>query len=463
MPDIGYAIVALMSLLVFSSIGGVFHRKKTIQLAASSLILVALAAVSACALYLQDSYSVLGALLINPFSMLFVLLFSFTLLLINLLSYDRSSDYPSFSLLFSFVVVGALVVAMANSIVTIVLGIELTVLPTAFMIIINGKNFVEPAVKLFIMSAVSVSMLVFAVILIYPYDPALSLMGYIANPGIAGSYLVMLSLLLFIAGISFDAALFPFNMWIPDVYQGAPANITALLSGVNKKVAFVAMLEILFVLLLHLSPIFSVMIQALAVITMFFGNIVALVQNEVKRLFAYSSISQAGYIAIGIAAASQLGVESSMFYLFAHAFMIIGAFAIILWLESNNVRSIQEYRGLASRNRWAALCLTVFMLSLIGIPPFIGFIGKFLLFSSAISANLVWLAAIGVINSIISVYYYAKVIISMYSGIEKTPLKMGTSIGIVVIICLIAVVAIGLYPGPLISAVSTASNTLIAM
>jgi NADH-quinone oxidoreductase subunit N len=463
MYPIGYAIVVLIGLLILSGVATVFHKRKKLQLAISSSILLAIAALSLYTVFLQQTYTVLWSFAIYPFSMLFVFLFSSLLLLVNILSYDKSSDYPSFSLLFSFVLAGALVVAMANSLVTIVLGIELTVLPTAFMIMINGKSYVEAAVKLFILSAISVSILVFATVMIYPYNTSLALTQFVQNPGITGGYLAVLSLILFIAGVGFDASLFPFNLWVPDVYQGAPSNITAMLAGVNKKVAFVALMEILFVTMYALSSTSSLLIEILAIATMFFGNLIALVQTDVKRLFAYSSISQAGYIAIGIATVTAYGLQASIFYVFAHAFMIIGAFSIILWLESKNIRSIHEYRGLSERNRLAAIALSIFMLSMIGIPPFIGFIGKFLLFSSAISANLVLLAIIGIINSFISVYYYARVITSIYSKTGKEALEMGTCIAAVVILCLLVVVIVGIYPGPLISASSIAANSLLAV
>jgi NADH-quinone oxidoreductase subunit N len=463
MYEIGYAIIAFVALLLISGVLVVFHKKKKLHFAVSSFALLGIAAAALYAVFTQEAYPLLGVLIVYPFSMLFVFLFSFTLLLINILSYDKSHDYASFSMLFSFVVTGALVVAMSNSLVGIVLGIELTVLPTAFMIMLNGRAYIEAAVKLFVLSAISVSMLVFAIVLIFPYNTTLSLQAFSPHPGLTGNYLVLLALLLFIAGLAFDTAMFPFNMWVPDVYQGSPSNITAMLAGVNKKVAFVAILEVLFVLMLPLSSTYSMLIQLLAVMTMFFGNLVALVQTDVKRLFAYSSIAQAGYIAIGIASASEFGLQSSIFYIFAHSFMIIGAFSIVLWLESKKITSIQDYKGLYQRNGFASIALTIFMLSMIGIPPFIGFIGKFLLFSSAISANLVWLAVLGILNSLISVYYYTKVMTAIFSNSEKEKMVMGAAIGAVVIICLVVIVAIGIFPEPLIAAASTASNSLLAI
>ena len=448
-----------MFLLIASGIVGLFSNKK-LPFALSSIFLLLMMAFSAYLFMTGETSTLLGAIAEYPFSLLFVFLFSVSLLFVNIISYKYSSDYSQFSLLLTLAAVGAFLVAMSASLVTIVLGIELISVPTAFMIMLNGKKFIEAAVKLFVLAALAIAVFAFAMALVFPYDPSLSLSALVPNSGIAGGTLVLLALLLFIAALAFDASLFPFNLWIPDVYEGAPGNVTALLAGVNKKVAFVALFEVLFIVLLPLSPVFSLVFQVLAVVTMFFGNIVALVQTNVKRLFAYSAISQAGYIALGLSAASLYGIEASIYQIFAHAFMIIGTFTIILWLESKNIKTIDDYAGLSSRNKFAAFSLTIFMLSMIGIPPLAGFVGKFLLFSSVIDKGLLALAVIAIINSFISIYYYAKVILSMYASREKTSLRMDWAIGSVMTACLILIILIGIYPQPLIGAASSAASSL---
>jgi NADH:ubiquinone oxidoreductase subunit 2 (subunit N) len=196
---------------------------------------------------------------------------------------------------------------------------------------------------------------------------------------------------------------------------------------------------------------------------MFFGNILALVQTSVKRMFAYSSIAQAGYIIIGIAAATEFSLEASIFYIIAHAFMIIGAFAIVMWLESKNIRTIDEYNGLSSRSKFAAVSLTILMLSMAGIPPLIGFTGKLLLFSSALSANLALLAVIGIINSFISIYYYAKVMNVMYSRKTVSQLRIEPYIATVVLICVLFVIIFGIFPQPILAAASGAARSVFGI
>ncbi len=459
-PYIGYIIAGALFLFVATDILAVWHKKLKLQLIVSTALLGLLALTALYGIMSGQSSVALGIFNINPFSMLFVLLFSLSLMLVNFLAYEYSNDYAAFLMLLGFASIGMFAIAMANSLVTILLGIELMTVPTAFMIMLNGKQFVESAIKLFILAAIAISVLSFAVALVFPYDPSLALASLATNPGISGTYILVLALLLFITALSFDASLFPFNLWIPDVYTGAPGYVTALLAGINKKVAFVALFEVLLLVMFPLAGYYSSALQALAIMTMFFGNIVALVQNNVKRLFAYSSIAQAGYITLGIVSVTQYGIEASIFQIIVHSFMIIGSFAIVLWLESKNIRTITDYNGLGSRNAFAAFALTIFMISLIGIPPTAGFVGKFLLFTSTINVGLLALTIIAVINSFISVYYYAKVIMSMYAKKDRSAMKATWSINAVVLVCLAVVIVFGIFPQPLISMASAAATAI---
>ncbi len=461
---------ALLLMLV-SSILTMLHKNSKIHLIVSTIALFLI--IASCAYLftltnpgpgaLPTPLIIYGVFIISPFSAFFIALFAAAILLVNIMSYRYSSDYNSFSLLLAFAAIGAMSVAMANSVVMILLGIELVTLPTAFMIMMNGKQYIEPAVKLFIISAIGVTMLTFAIALVFPFDSQLMLSPLVPNSSVSGNYLVVLALVLFIAGLSFDASLFPFNLWVPDVYAGSPANITAFLAGVNKKVAFVALFQILFILMLPYLPTFALIFQVFSILTMFFGNIAAMVQENVKRLFAYSAISQAGYIAIGFATASAYAISASMYQIVAHTFMIIGTFAIVLWLENKNIKSIEDYSGISTKNPFAAIALSVFMLSMIGVPPLMGFVGKFLLFTGAINKGLIFLTVLAIINSFISVYYYAKLIIAMFAKKEKAHVPSSFTINIVVWACLIIIIMFGIYPQPLISITNAAANALLGV
>jgi proton-translocating NADH-quinone oxidoreductase chain N len=462
-PEITFLIFILLAAFMLSSIANIFMKKKKAQYIISTIILLLIAICSVYLLAVNYNAEIANMLHIYPFSLLFILLFSIAMALVNTLTYAYSKDYNDVSLLLSFSFAGMLAVAAASSIITIFIGLELVGVTTSFMILFDGKSRIEAAVKFFILSSISIAIFSFALALLLPYSPQLALAPASTSPNITGGFMIILSLIFFVAVFGFDTAQFPFNLWIPDVYEGSPGYITALLSGINKKVAFVALIEVFFLVFYAYSHTFSLIFMGLAVLTMFIGNIIALTQKSVKRLFAYSSIAQAGYIIIGIATASQFGLEASIFYIIAHSFMIIGAFAIVLWLESKNIKTIDEYAGLNGRNKFAAASLTILMLSMAGIPPLIGFAGKFLLFSSALNANLVGLAVIGIINSFISIYYYAKVINAMYSRKEEKALRMDYYIAAVVIVCLAVIIIFGIYPQPVISVAANASKAIFGI
>lgn len=458
-----YMIIALLVLLVVSAIASALKKAKLLQFLVSTAVFIGIAALSLCLLSVDTSTVLFDMLDLYPFSLFFIALLSIGMLLINILSYRYSNDYTDLSLLLGFAFAGMVMVPASVSILTIFLGLELISVSTTFMIMLGGKRHVESALKFFLMSSVSIAVFSFALALLFPYNASLGLVSLTQNINIGGNYLIMLSLILFVSALAFDVALFPFNLWVPDVYQGSPGSTTAMLAGLNKKVSFAALILISFLVFTAYKSVFSVLFLLLSVATMFFGNILALVQSDVKRLFAYSSISQAGYIMIGLSAATSFGIEASLFQIFAHSFMVIGAFAIVLWLESLNVKTINDYTGLNGRNSFAAFALTILMLSMAGIPPLLGFYGKFLLFSSAIDSKLVLLAMLGILNSFISVYYYTKVISAMYTQRRSERIKIERFAFSVALIALVVIVVLGIYPQPLISAAALAAKSIMGI
>ncbi len=458
--SISYLLLILVAVVFAFSISFSLIRNKKAKFLQLVILLALLAFISGW-LFISNANAVLLNLFhVYRFSMLFTCLFSILFILILILSYDSEADY--FYTLLGIIATGAMIVPMAESLITLFLAIEITSVTTSFAIMTKNKIHLEAAMKMFILSAISVSIFSFAMVLIFPYSPQLALAGLASNSAVSGNYLIELGIILFIAALGFEAAAFPFNLWIPDVYQGARANLTAMVSGINKKIGFVAMMMILFIVFAQYSWFFSSIIAMLSVATMFFGNLVAMVQQNVKRMLAYSSISQAGYILIGIAAASSLGLEASIFQIIAHAFMIIGAFAFIFWLESQySMNTISDYDGLTQRNAFAGIGLSILMLSMIGIPPLLGFYGKFLLFSSALSARMAALAFIGIINSFISVYYYGRLMIAMHRKTNKKHIMLNKNIIIVTGICIFVIAGIGLYPEFLMHAASLAAKALL--
>jgi NADH-quinone oxidoreductase subunit N len=452
-------VVALLMLLVATSIVYELKKYKALQFLVSTALLAEMAVLAYGMLAGNTSVVVFNAFNFYPFSCFFIFMLALGVILINTLSYRYSEGYNDFSLLLAFAFVGMVIVVTSVSVLSIFVGLELISILTTFMIMLGGRHNAEAAVKFFLLSAMSIAVFSFALALIFPYDSTLGLSTLVQSAG--SSYPVTLALILFAAALAFETALFPFNLWVPDVYQGAPGNVTAMLAGINKKVSFAALMLVFFVVFSAYRSAFAMVFLVLSVGTMFFGNIVALVQGDVKRMLAYSSISQAGYIMIGLAAGTQFGIESSLVQIFAHSFMIIGAFAIVMWLESQNIKSIGDYTGLSGRNSVAALLLTLFMLSMVGVPPLLGFVGKFMLFAGAVGAGLIVLAVLGVLNSVISIYYYAKVINAMYQPRQHGRIKMDKFVLAVALVALIILVLFGLYPQPLISAASAAAGSII--
>jgi NADH-quinone oxidoreductase subunit N len=217
-------------------------------------------------------------------------------------------------------------------------------------------------------------------------------------------------------GFGFKVAMFPFHMWTPDVYEGAPTSVTAFMATGVKAAAFAALVRVFFVALGPLQADWTQIMWIIAFLTMTVGNIVALSQTNIKRMLAYSSIAHAGYLLVGFVAGNNIGTAGILFYLLGYAFMNLGAFGVIALLgkKEGEYTELSDFSGLGFKYPSMGLLMSVFMFSMAGIPPTAGFMGKFYIFTSAINSGFIWLAVLGVINSVISIYYYLRVIVIMY-------------------------------------------------
>ena len=250
-------------------------------------------------------------------------------------------------------------------------------------------------------------------------------------------------------GLGFKVASAPFHVWTPDVYEGSPAPVVALMSTGPKAAAFAVLLRVLFA---TGAPGWFWMVWVSAALSMTLGNIGALVQQNVKRLLAYSSIAHAGYMLVAFAAGQQVGISAAMFYAASYAAMNVGAFAVVSHFASAGEKyvTLDDYAGLGRRSPLLAAILTIFLLSLIGIPVTGGFFAKFYVFSAALQSNLVWLTIIGVINSAIAAYYYLRIIVYMYMRDERSEApvaRIPVGLGIGLAISLIATIYLGVLPG----------------
>jgi NADH-quinone oxidoreductase subunit N len=265
--------------------------------------------------------------------------------------------------------------------------------------------------------------------------------------------------------MGFKIAAVPFHMWAPDVYEGAPTPVTAFLSVGSKAASFAMLLRIFVEGLAPMQGDWRLLFEALSIVTMTIGNIAALTQSNLKRMLAYSSIAHAGYLMIGIVAGTARGISAMLIYLLIYAFMQLGAFAVIVMMRRADIvgDELKDLSGLHFRQPFAAFAMLLFMLSLGGIPPTAGFMGKFWLFGAAIESGYVWLAVIGVLNSAISLYYYIRIVVFMYLRKETTGSEPVTSPALQVTLALAvaATLILGVYPRQLFDAAQASARAIM--
>lgn len=314
----------------------------------------------------------------------------------------------------------------------------------------------EAALKYVLFGAVSTALMLFGMSLLFGITGSieLSIIGaHIAKLDAASQTLALIGMLFVLAGIGFKISVVPFHFWAPDVYQGAPTPITAFLTIAPKALGFAVLARVFLTAFPFFMAQWATLFSFLAILTMTIGNVLAVSQHDIKRLLAYSSIAQAGYILVGLAAPSSLGLQAILVYVIAYLFTNLGAFFAVLAIERQlRTNDIGAYNGLAKRNPFLALSLTIFLLSLAGIPPLAGFIGKIFIFASAVKEHAFALAIAIALNSAVAAYYYFKVVKAMYltpaDSAERIENPMPTRIAIC--ITLAGTLAIGIWPTVLI-------------
>ena len=319
-------------------------------------------------------------------------------------------------------IAGMMFLAGAGNLMIVFLGVEILSIP---LYVLAGFNRRDPqsgesALKYFLLGAFASGFLLYGIALLYGGTGTTSLPGiaqYLATASQVSSY-VWVGMGLVIVGLGFKVALVPFHMWTPDVYQGAPTPVTAFMSVGAKAAGFAALLRILPGALFVQMGGWTWVLAVLAVLTMLFGNLAAIAQRNLKRMLAYSSIAHAGYITVGLVAGSVAGIQAVLFYLVGYIFMNIGAFAVVTAVsqtrDEGEGESLQDFAGLGKTQPWLAGAMAVFMFSLAGLPPLAGFLGKLYVFAAAVESGWWWLAAVGVICSVISAYFYLRVVLYMY-------------------------------------------------
>ncbi|KPL03474.1 MAG: hypothetical protein AMJ73_06925 [candidate division Zixibacteria bacterium SM1_73] len=353
--------------------------------------------------------------------------------------------------------VGMMFLASAGELVTLYVALELTTISLYVLAayLKNQSKSSEAGLKYLILGGVSSGILLYGISLIFGLtgttflkDIKMALITTFLTYREIGPALV-LSIVFFIAGFGFKLALVPFHMWVPDVYEGAPTPITAFLSVASKAAGLVAFIRVFFESFLVFQVDWVLLVAVLAALAMIVGNIIALLQTNIKRMLAYSSIAQIGYILLGIVAATSRGLASVSFYIFVYLFANMGAFiTAIAFSNTTGSDQIKDYAGLSRRSPALAAMMAVFMLSLVGIPPLAGFTGKYYLFSAAIEQGWIWLVVIAVLTSVISLYYYVGVVRQMYfrTSPAENRIAMPAPLTLALIISVIGVLIFGVYP-----------------
>jgi len=376
---------------------------------------------------------------------------------------------------------GMMVMVSGADLLVIYLGIEL--MSISLYILAGFKRFeaksIESSAKYFILGAFSSGLLLYGISLIFGAAGSTRLVEIAAAVEARGvnDPLVLIAMMLLIVGFGFKVAAVPFHMWTPDVYQGAPTSVTAFMAVASKAASFAAFLRVMLEGFGGIKPNWNGLILGVCILTLILGNLVAIVQTNVKRMLAYSSIAHAGYALIGLVVAgwgvaeagvSSQGVSSIMLYLAIYSFMTLGAFSIIAILRRGGLEGeeLDDFTGLAKRHKGAAFLMLLFMVSLAGIPPTAGFIGKFYLFMAAVNAGLTWLAVVGLIFAAVSAFYYLRIVMVMYmrepsSDQEcETTLALSPTASVVLAFAVAGVVFLGIYPGPLVAVTTSATLPL---
>jgi len=451
-PEILAAVVGVMVLLM----GLVFKGRAQKKVGAISVVSLLLILGLVILRFTQAQIFFNGIYQVDPYANFFKVLFLLAALLVILSSGQYTERFgekkSEFYALMIFATLGMMVMAGAGDFLTIYIGLELMTISfyilTAYLL--NDEASSEAGLKYLILGAISSAVLLFGMSLVY------ALSGTTVITEIAGQLTrepaLIAGVVLMVAGFGFKISAVPFHMWAPDIYQGAPIPITTYLAVGSKAAGFAALLRV-FMIALPLSQFnWSLVIAILAALTIVVGNLIALTQTDVKRMLAYSSIAQAGYILAGLVAANGYGLKGVLFYAMLYVFSNTGAFAVATLVEVDTGSTERDAFGaLSKRSPMLAAVMTVCLLSLAGIPPMAGFAGKFYLFSGAIQAGYLWLAFIGLIMSMVSVYYYLLVAKAMYIGENswEGAITVKAPARLALWVCLLATILIGVYPAPL--------------
>jgi len=473
-PEISLCALALVVILLDLFIG-----RKWI-LGVVSVVGLIVPAVFTIALWGTNETSFAGALVIDEFSLFFNLFFLVMAALVILSSTDYAHKFTGFRgeyyALVLLAAMGMMLMASTRELISIYIALELTGISlyvlTGFL---KDPKSSEAGLKYLLLGAVASAVLLYGMAMVFGLTGTTHLEGIaaaISAEGILASPALLMGIVLLVAGFGFKIATVPFQMWVPDVYEGAPTPITAYLSVASKAAGFAVILRVFYEALGPVSLDWGIIFAVLAAITMTLGNVVAIAQTNIKRMLAYSSIAQAGYLMVGLAAVStiapdalgQSGPGALVFFLVSYALTNLGAFiAIIAISNKTGSDQIADYSGMARRAPLLSLALAFCLISLTGIPPTVGFMAKVYIFSAGINYGLIWLVIIAVINTVIAAYYYLRVVRVMYMGAPLSEERVPSSwaLRFALSIACLGVLVLGIYPWVLLKIAESAVGVFL--
>jgi len=370
----------------------------------------------------------------------------------------QNAETGEFHALLMFSIAGQCLMAAANDLIIIFIGLEISSIASYVLagFFRDDKRSNEAALKYFLLGSFATGFFLYGVALIYGATGSTNLDAVrraVGSLTTGSPLLILLAAALMLVGLGFKVSASPFQMWAPDVYQGAPTPVSAFLSAGPKAAAFAIFLRIFMTAFAPIGDRWEPLVWGASLLSMTVGNFAALTQSNFKRLLAYSSIAHAGYILVALTARSDVGTAAAMFYLAAYAFMNIGAFAVVSHLSGRGEKftEIEDFKGLAQKQPFTAAMLTIFLLSLIGVPLTGGFFGKFYIFKAALESHLVWLTVLGLLNSAVAAYYYLRVLVMMYmydpgEAAEKLE-PLSPAMGAALILPALGTLFLGIFPG----------------
>lgn len=421
--------------------------------------------------------AIAGAITVDAFSILLTIIICVAVALTALLSDDylrrEDLDGPELHALLLLSATGGVVMAMANDLIVLFLGLE--TLSIALYVMagfhLRRAESQESAMKYFVLGAFSSAFLLYGIALTYGATGSTNLSRineFLSSNVLEANGLLLAGFALLLVGLGFKIAAVPFHTWTPDVYQGAPTPVTAFMASASKAAAFAAVIRVFTVTFDLYRVDWTPIIWALAVLSLVVGSVLAIAQTNVKRMLAYSSISHAGFILIGIEAATRRGTQASTFYLLAYTFMVVGSFGVVTLVgrKGDARHELDDYRGLSKTRPSLALAFTVFLLAQAGVPLTTGFLAKFYVIGAAAQSHSYALAIIAMVSSVISAFVYLRIAVAMYmedpEGDSATGITVPFGAGVAILLCVAFTLGFGIAPDPIVDWVKDAVPTLLA-